>query len=50
MNKPAMRANLRAAVSRAETKLRQLHAMRDWEGIKKALPEYWMAANQWRGV
>lgn len=50
MNKPAMRAKLRASVARAEKRLRELHAMRDWERIKRALPDYWRAKGEWRGV
>lgn len=50
MNRPALRAHLRAKVNRAAQRLRELHAMRDWEGIKVALQVYWQAANAWRAV
>ncbi|WP_428638105.1 hypothetical protein [Pseudomonas sp.] len=50
MNRPAMRAQLRGNVNRAARRLRELHAMRDWEGIKVALQAYWQAANEWRAV
>ncbi|USR38109.1 hypothetical protein L1F06_015670 [Ectopseudomonas hydrolytica] len=50
MNRPALRAHLRAKVNRAVKRLRELHAMRDWEGIKLALQAYWQAANAWRAV
>ena len=50
MNRPALRAKLRAAVNRAEKRLREYHAMKDWEGVKRALPAYWMAAGEWRKV
>ncbi len=50
MNKPALRAQLRAKVNAAEKRLRQLHAMRDWAGIQSALPSYWLARNDWRAV
>lgn len=39
MNIQAQRAKLRAKVNAAEKRLRQLHAMRDWLGIEKALPD-----------
>ena len=48
MNRPALRAKLRARVNTAEKRLRELHAMRDWLGVKNALPAYWLAANDWR--
>ena len=50
MNRPAMRAKLRARVNRAEQRLRDMHAMRDWDGVKNALPAYWPAANDWRAA
>ena len=50
MNKPAQRAKLRASVNKAVRRLRELHAMRDWEGIKKALPAYWLTSNEWRAI
>lgn len=50
MNRPALRAHLRAKVNRAAQRLLELHAMRDWEGIKIALQAYWQAANEWRAV
>ena len=48
MNRPALRAKLRARVNHAERRLRKLHAARDWLGVKNALPAYWLAANDWR--
>lgn len=50
MNIQAQRAKLRARVNAAEKRLRQLHAMRDWLGIEKALPAYWLARNDWRAL
>lgn len=50
MNKPALRAKLRARVNKAEQRLRDLHAMRDWLGVKQALPAYWLARNDWRAA
>ncbi len=50
MNRPALRAQLRAKVNAAEKRLRELHAMRDWAGIQRALPSYWLARNDWRAV
>lgn len=50
MNRPALRAHLRAKVNRVVKRLRELHAMRDWQGIKVALQDYWLAANEWRAV
>lgn len=45
-----MRAKLRAKVNAAEKRLRELHAMRDWAGIQRTLPSYWLARNDWRAV
>lgn len=50
MNRPALRAQLRGKVNRAEQRLRDLRAKGDWIGIKSALPAYWLAANDWRAV
>lgn len=50
MNRPALRAQLRAKVNKAAQHLRELHAMRDWLGIKVALQAYWQAANEWRAA
>lgn len=50
MNRPALRAKLRGKVNQAARRLRELHAMRDWAGIKIALEVYWRAANEWRAV
>jgi len=50
MNRPALRAKLRGKVNQAARRLRELHAMRDWSGIKAALEVYWQAANEWRAV
>jgi hypothetical protein len=50
MNRPALRAQLRGKVNRAAKRLHELHAMRDWEGIKVALQDYWQAANAWRAA
>lgn len=48
MNRPAQRAKLRAKVNVAEDRLHRLHQMRDWDGIARALPAYWLARNDWR--
>lgn len=50
MNKPALRAQLRAKVNAAEKRLRELHAMRDWAAVRNALADYWLAANAWRNA
>ncbi len=50
MNRPALRAKLRAAVTRAERRLRELHACRDWLGVNAALGDYWAAVTAWRAL
>lgn len=50
MNRPALRAKLRGKVNQAARCLRELHAMRDWQGIKIALEAYWLAADEWRAA
>lgn len=50
MNRPALRTKLRGQVNQAAKRLRELHAMRDWQGIRIALQVYWQAANEWRAV
>jgi hypothetical protein len=50
MNRPALRAKMRAAVNRAERRLRELHASRDWLGVNKAITDYWTAVTVWRDL
>ena len=50
MNRPALRAKLRAPVTRAERCLRDLHACRGWLGINAALGDYWTAVTAWRAL
>lgn len=50
MNRPALRAKLRGKVNQAARRLRELHAMRDWAGIKVALQDYWQASEAWRAA
>lgn len=50
MNRPALRAQLRAAVTRAERRLRELHTSRDWLGVNQAINDYWTAVTAWRAL
>lgn len=50
MKRTAIKAQLRAKVNKAELRIYQLHAMRDWLGIRQALADYWVAANAWRSA
>lgn len=50
LTRTARRAQLRAAVNAAERRVRELHAMRDWAGVRLALGDYWQAASAWRAV
>ena len=50
MNRPALRAKMRAAVTRAERRLRELHASRDWLGVNQAITDYWTAVSAWRAL
>lgn len=50
MNRPALRAKMRAAVTRAERRLRELHASRDWLGVNQAITDYWAAVAAWRAL
>lgn len=50
MNRPAQRAKLRARVSAAEQRLREIRAVRDWLGIRQALADYWLAKTEWSSV